>query len=106
MSTHSLTGEQTMVRGFWIASPTSGQMLGGPTRALCRRGRFHASARCRILRPRFHFTKRCCEIDAMVLVWIVGWRLALQLRIVLHSESIGLHDSEVVDDRFLNRGDA
>ncbi len=32
--------------------------------------------------------------------------LALQLRFLLVSESMGLHDSEVMDDRCIDRGDA
>ncbi|QND68872.1 LysR family transcriptional regulator [Mesorhizobium loti] len=35
-----------------------------------------------------------------------GIRLALQLHIYLRSESMGLHDSEVMDDRCINRDDA
>ncbi len=32
--------------------------------------------------------------------------LALQLHFLLTSESMGFHDSEVMDDRFIDRGDA
>jgi len=38
---------------------------------------------------------------------VIGlFSLALQLHFLLVSESMGLHDSEVMDDRFNNRGNA